>query len=207
MAVAMPKENLFDTLHCSKLDQAEFEQVVNSYFGNAYHDNSGEIYHARTTGGKALVVCYGKKGKITEVLAGPDVLPGQIDELKTKIEAALLVDGVPKIRRPVLFTAVPTVGYFRYKDVFQIAPLPAEAPRPRFIIGDHPLFLECKVRTSSNPMITHLRYEKAGRELELMLSSLLAHRVWRIGPQTRYHWSLDLSEDIVRLPSKFLQEG
>jgi hypothetical protein len=203
----MPEENLLQALHCSELDQAEFEQVIGSYFGHGHHANDHEICHARTSGGSALRVLYGKTGKFTKVLVGPDIQPGQIDELRTKIETELLTDGPSKVRRRVLFTAVPTVGYFRYHDIFQIFPLPAEAPRPKYIIGHHPLFLEFKVSTSSNFMITNLRVEKAGRELELLLSSLLDLRVWNIGPETRHHWSLDLAGDSVALPSKFLQEG
>ena len=56
-------------------------------------------------------------------------------------------------------------------------------------------------------MITNLRVEKAGRELELLLSSLFDLRVWSIGPETRHHWSLDLAGISIALPSKFLQEG
>ena len=40
-------ENLFDVLHCSELDQAEFEQVVVSYYGHGYHAQPQEIHHAR----------------------------------------------------------------------------------------------------------------------------------------------------------------
>jgi hypothetical protein len=200
----MREENLFQTLHCSELDQAEFEQILASYFGNALYDDSGEIRHARSSGGTALRVLYGKTGKLTKVFAGPDIQPGQIDELRAKIEAELLTDGAPKIRRRILFTAVPTVGYFRYEDVFQIVPLPAEAPRPKYqVFGGHPLFLECKVRTSSNPMVTFSRHEKAGRELELLLSSLLTQRLSSIAPETRHFWGI---EETGELPSKFLRK-
>jgi hypothetical protein len=134
-----------------------------------------------------LRVQYDGDGKLTKVLAGPDLEPGQIEELAKKIEAELLVEGPLKIRRRVLFTGVPTVGFFRYKDLFQIMPVPPEAPRPKFIIGEHPFFLEFGVKTSSNFMISNLRQEKVGRELELLVSSLLTFRVRSIGSETRHH--------------------
>jgi hypothetical protein len=98
-------KNLLQTLHCFKIDQAEFEQVVASYFGHGHHANPHEICHARTTGGSALRVLYGKTGKLTKVLAGPDIQPGEIGELRTKIEAELLIDGASKVRRRVLWPA------------------------------------------------------------------------------------------------------
>jgi hypothetical protein len=150
---------------------------------------------------------YDEDGKLINVLGGPDLATGEIDELRRKIETELLTQGATKVRRSVLFSSAPTTGYFRYRDVFQIVPVPPEAPRPKFILGDHPLFLEVKVHISSNFMITNLRYQRAARELELLLSSLLDLRVWSIGTEMRHHWSMDISEDTIVLPSKFLQEG
>src|SRR5262245_38247792 len=200
-------ENLFQLLRCSELDQTEFEQVVISYYGHGYHPQPQEIHHARTHRGCALRTLYDEDGKLINVLGGPDLATGELEELRRKIEAELLTQGATKVRRSVLFFPAPTVGYFRYRDVFQIVPVPPEAPRPTFLLGDHPLFLEFKVHSSSNFMITGLRYRRAARELELLLSSLLNLRIWSIGPETRHHWSIDISEDAIARPSKFLQEG
>lgn len=44
--------------------------------------------------------------------------------------------------RRLLFSGAPLTGCYRYKDVFQLTPAPADAPRPPYVNGDYPLILE-----------------------------------------------------------------
>jgi hypothetical protein len=176
------------------------------YFGHGSHAAPQEIHHARTPGGCSLRVMYDDHGTLTKVLAGPDLQPGEIEELENKIKQELLTPGPIKVRRRILFSTVPTQGSFRYEDRFQILPVPPEAPQLRFSLGDHPFVLEISYGASSNFMVSNLRQERVGRQLELVLSSLLKFPLRSIGPATRFHWSLDFSGDRVTLPSKFLQE-
>ena len=203
----MAAEDYFSALHCSETDQREFEYVVGEYFGHGRLVGAQEIYHARTGGGCALRLQYDDNGKLTKILAGADLEPGQIEELQKKIEKELLSAAARKVRRHVLFAVVPTVGFFRYKGVFQIVPVPPEAPRPKQILGEHPFFLEFALGISSNFAITNLRHAKTERQLELALSSILAYHITSIGPTLQQHWSIDLVGDTIVLPSKFLQEG
>jgi hypothetical protein len=155
-----------------------------------------------------LRTIYNKDGKLIKVLGGPDLCAGDIDGLRRRIEAELLTQGATKVRISVLFSLVPTVGYLRYRDVFQIVPVPPDAPRPRVPIrGDHPFLLEFKVSSSSNVEITLMRHQQKARQLELLLSSLFNMRVWSIKREMRSYWAMDISEDTVVLPSKFLLEG
>jgi hypothetical protein len=200
-------DDVFETLHGSEVDQTEFESVVGSYFGHGYYATPQEIYHGKTQKGCALRVLYDADGKLIGARTGPDADASHIDELRAKIEEELLKAGNAKVRRLVFFTSVPTTGYFRYRDLFQIVPVPPEAPRPKFIFGHHPFFLEFKVVSSSNLSITNFRVQRISREVELLLSSLLDYRIWTIGQETRHHWSLEISETDGVLPCKFLQEG
>jgi hypothetical protein len=200
-------KNLFQIFHCSELDQNEFEQVVTSYFGHGYYAPP-EMHHGRKDRNCALRTIYNKTGKLIEVRGGPDLCAGDIEGLRHRIESELLTEVATKVRSSVLFSPVPTVGYLRYRDVFQIVPVPADAPRPRFpIIEDHPFLLELKVRSSSNFVITSVRHQRKARQLELLLSSLFDVRVWSIRPEKRSYWVMDISEGALVLPSKFLQEG
>jgi hypothetical protein len=200
-------DNIYDVLRCRELDQAEFEQLLGSFYGHGHHVAPNEIRHGRAQRGCAIRALYDGDGKLIQLLVGPDVNENDIEQLRRKIEAELLTPGLPRVRRQVLFAAVPTIGHFQHKDLFQIAPVPPEAPRPRYIMGHHPFFLECRVQTSSNFMITSLRQQRIGRELELVLSSMLDIRVWSLGPELRNHWSIDVVDDAAVLPTKFLQEG
>jgi hypothetical protein len=203
----MSKEDLRSRLQAESLDQAELGLVIQQHFGHGKYAAPQEIHYARAHDDCAVRILYDDDGTLTKILAGPDLQVGDIEELQKKIEIELLQAGPVKVRRRILFTTVPTTGAFRYKDVFQILPVPAEAPRPHFLMGEHPLVLEIAYGTSSNFMVSNLRQEKAGRQLELVLSSLLQFGLRSLGPYSRFNWSLDRSGDTVILPSKFLQEG
>jgi hypothetical protein len=203
----MEAEDLTARLQADSLDQADLALVIQQYFGHGKHAATQEIHHGRAPNGCALRVLYDDDGDLTKILAGPDLQPGEIEELENKIKAEILTPGPLKVRRRILFSSVPTQGTYRYEDRFQILPVPPEAPRPKFLMGEHPLFLELAIQTSSNFMISALRQERVGRQLEQVLSSLLTFGIRSIGIEARHHWSFDLSGDTVVLPSKFLQEG
>jgi len=200
-------DDVFDILRCREIDQAEFEQLVGSFYGHGHHAEANEIRHGRSHRSCALRALYDGDGRLIKVLIGPDANADDIEQLRSKIESELLAPGTPRVRRQVLFAAAPTVGHFRYKDVFQIGPVPPGAPRLPYILGHHPFLLECQVKTSTDFMITGLRQQRIGRELGLVLSSLLDLRVWSLGPESRHHWCIDLANGAPVLPSKFLQEG
>jgi hypothetical protein len=200
-------EDVTATLRCSNVDQGELEQLFLSFFGSGAHPSPKEITHGRQGAGVALRVLYNNDGKLQKVLVGPNALPDDVEQLRNKIDAELLTDGQLRVRRQVLFSSVPANGYFRYKDRFQIIPVPQEAPRPGQFVGQHPFILEYAVRTSPDFMITSFRQRKLAREVELVLSTLLYLHVFSLGSEARKHWVIDYQNDEVALPSKFLQEG
>jgi hypothetical protein len=204
----MEGEDLTSRLHADGVDQAELELVIRSSFGAGSYTVPQEIHHARTHHGCALKVLYDEDGKLTKVLAGPDLQPVEVEELEKRINAEILTQGPLKVRRRLLFSTVPTQGSFRYKDLFQIIPVPPEAPRPKYpLLGGNQLFLEFAVQTSSNFMISNHRQERFGRQLELLLASLTKYGLKSIGIESRRHWSLDVSSNgNAVLPTKFLKE-
>ena len=198
-------DDVYAILRCSEVDQGELEQLLVFFYGSGHHLSANEITHSRKGSGVALRALYNMDGRLHKVLVGPDALPDDVEQLRSTIEAELLIDAKPRIRRQVLFSAVPATGHFKYKDQFQILPAPPAAPRPDQFIGQHPFILEYAVPTSPNFVITSLRQAKIARELELILSTLLTFRVSGLGSELRKHWVIDYNQAIHQ--SKFLQEG
>ena len=160
-------DDVYAILRCSEVDQGELEQLLVFFYGSGHHLSANEITHSRKGSGVALRALYNMDGRLHKVLVGPDALPDDVEQLRSTIEAELLIDAKPRIRRQVLFSAVPATGHFKYKDQFQILPAPPAAPRPDQFIGQHPFILEYAVPTSPNFVITSLRQAKIARELEL----------------------------------------
>lgn len=187
-------------------EQSEFEQLLIQHFGSASHPVDREVWIGRGGNSPALKLIYNRDGLLVQAQPFEGLCDAEVADIRSKVRAHLLASGPPKVRRRVLFSAVPTVGWFRYRDVFQLLPVPPEAPRPGFMLADHPLYLEFKFASSSEFMISQQRQERIGRELELVCSALLAFRVWSIGPQIRHHWTIEPDDDVANASSKFLQE-
>jgi hypothetical protein len=200
-------DDVYAILRCNEVDQGELEQLLGFFYGSGHYPSANEITHNRKGAGVALRALYNNDGRLHKVLVGPDALPDDVEQLRSKIEAELLSDAKPRVRRQVLFSAAPTTGHFKYKDQFQILPVPPAAPRPDQFIGQHPFILEYAVRTSPNFVITNFRQAKIARELELILSTLLVLRVSGLGSELRKHWVIDYKGDQAIRQSQFLQEG
>jgi hypothetical protein len=201
------RTKLLNELGGDRAEQSEFADVLGVYFGGAAQKSNKEIEYLTSEGGTALTLIYNGEGLLIGAKAGPALKDTDVRDLRRRVEEELLTPGPVKVRRRVLFAPVPTRGWYRYKDQFQIMPVPEDAPKPRRSVwGDHPFFLEFKYSHSSGIFISSQRWARIGRELELFCSAILSWRVRSIG-QTQYHWCIELSEDKKLLPSKFRQEG
>jgi hypothetical protein len=202
-------ENLCAAFYCESVDQSELEQLLLTHFGGSWNLGHGEVHYGRGgTREPALVVKYSKDGAIVEITAGPTTDTSDVASVIEKVERYLLQSNATQIGQTVLFAIVPTRGGFRYKDVFQLVPVPPEAPRPPFFIGDHPLLLQYQVASSTDYQTDMLRRSRVGRELELLCVALNARMRGGIGMVARYHWSLvgDL-RDPVNWRSEYCQEA
>ena len=197
--------DLFQELSGDKADQSELEQVFLAHFGRATGLDEETITYGGQREQCALILKYAD-GSLTRIVPGPLLTQEDVPALKQKIHEELLTPGPVKIGRQVLFTALPVEGSFRYKDVFQIAPVPPDAPRPPYLIGDHPFMLEWRFPASSNGVIHILRRTILERELELLLNALLWLPVRGAGSRARFHWVLPPMEDPTKPTSAFLQE-
>jgi hypothetical protein len=79
----------------------------------------------------------------------------------------------PAVWRVVLFASLPVKGAFRYRDRWQIRPVPEDAPQPPFVIAPHPFVLEAKGSAVSEAFVRWLQGRKLLRETELILSLVL----------------------------------
>lgn len=201
------RSKLLTALGGDKAEQSEFETVLLGYFGRAAHLSNREILYSNREGGAALSLVYNANGLLKSAEGGPNLKDEDVKNIRTQVDQELLTPGPARVRRRILFCGVPTKGWFRYGDVFQIVPLPDEAPRPNYMLGDHPLVLEFKYPSSSHSSVSLDRQQRIGRELELICSALLAWRLWSIGPQSQHHWTVELTGNAAQITSKFLQEA
>jgi hypothetical protein len=201
-------ENLRSIFHCEAVDQSELEQLLLIHFGGSQSRNNDEIRYTRGLEGEpALVLRYADDGEIAEIVAGPSIQNDDISAIEEKVTRYLVTASGVQIGQVVLFAILPTVGWFRYKDVFLLLPVPPDAPQVQALVGDHPLLLQYQVKSSGELQIDALRRRRVGREIELLCTALTTTIRGGIGNVVRHHWSIVGGQDPTNWRSEYCQEA
>ncbi len=201
---SMKTQNLYEVFHAGEVDQSELEQLFSEHFKGAMHLSPDEIVYPGHETDHALRLRY--DDGLREVAAGPKLVDSDVETLKERIEKEILASEGTRVGRVVLFTKVPVEGYFRHRDEFQILPVPPEAPRPEFSMGDHPFILEFRFAASSNWQIRHLRRAVLEREFELVMAGLFEFSTRGLGKTSRWHWVLGERDQAKKWRSDYRQE-
>jgi hypothetical protein len=185
----MSNQNLYERFHAGDVEEAELTQILLSYFNAATQISENEIAYPAHKTDFALKLVY-RKDRLAEIEAGPRLQNSIAETLERRINDELLVSPGIRVGADVLFANLPVRDAFRYRNEFQILPVPPEAPRPGFLIADHPFLIEFQFPDSTSWQIRHLRRALRGRQLELLLAGLVEGSVFSFGPMGRHYWVL-----------------
>ena len=201
----MAEIDLLDVWGARSADTAELEDLLLRHFGKVgFADDRYALYGTDTN--PRLIVTYNKKGKPARATAGVDFTDDDSVALSTRIHDTLLNEGTLEVGRRVLFTTLRVDGFYRYRDRFQIVPVPPQAPRPQIaMLASNPFLLEVRYRRSLDSMTSMLRKERAEREIELLLAIFLWLPIEHLG-NPRFRWVLKPSAD-PQPTSAHQQEG
>jgi hypothetical protein len=199
----MPHQ-LFTTLRVALTEPSELEHVLGEHFHGSRSEVPTEVEYPGVAGQHAIRVFY-NRATIVDIQPGPALTEQDVNTLASRIEAELIADVGHLFGQRVLFASVPTTGCFQYKTVFQISPVPDEAPRPGFLVADHPLSLWCQFKNTPNAALRIGRLQAKVREIELLLSAITVAGFRSEGTAGRSHWVL-LPGDIQTAQVGFQQE-
>jgi hypothetical protein len=125
-------------------------------------------------------------------LAAIESGPGLTEELIAELERAARDEEESseiKIARAFLYARAPTEAAYRYRDRFQIVPVPPDARRPKVFVDDWPFVLEFAIQPSTNLLVEVARTSRIRQALCLLLLALLRFRVsWPTRFQGNRHW-------------------
>ena len=104
-----------------------------------------------------------EEGNIERIQLSEDFPLSELEEIEKKIQDTLLTEQETKVCQLIAFCDAEVTGYFRYRDLFQILPMPDDAPKSMFFIpSSYPFILEVSYQSCPNPMIEGTRQrEKA----------------------------------------------
>src|SRR4030042_2213413 len=116
-----------------------------------------------------------------------------------------------KIRQETALSDRRILGYYKYKDIFQIMPIPENAPSLGFLIGHHPFLIEYSyevpdvAETQYNPeipssallpMIDREALTSPRNEAILLLSTFSRHLVFQYGNSSNnQQWFIKLPKN------------
>lgn len=172
----------------SKID--EIEVFLTTYFSGSEQTEPGKIVH-----GNQIEIQYDRKRReITDILAVGDVSDTVLDKLEHDLDDQVFADHGNNVGVTHVFTRPSVVGRVRFGNDFQIIPVPAEAPKPPFLMADHPALLEFVYQKSPSTHIGWHRRAKRQRELVGLLNVLIRGGVSVISNTSKHVWILDTSE-------------
>jgi len=185
-------ENLYETLRAEEIDSAELSEIAFWHFHSARDISQTEVVFGGVDDHTySLKFVYKKeKHRVNQILAGPSLQPEDIRELKAKIDLELQPTADFKVAGQILFTNVPVTGWYRYRDIFQITPMPEGAPQPGAsgLFGGHPFTVQFQYRPCrSFPMLNGSRIMAQGGRIHLLLAGLLSFRVSDVN-NSHFHW-------------------
>ena len=205
----MPPENLMRTFRVDDLQQAELESLLGHHFTHSKALSLEEVIYPADETHFALKLRYNRKGRISEISAGPGLDTSLREKLRQRIEDELLTPRGMRVGRVVLFANTRCQGFFRYRDILQILPVPREAPQPPQTMGEHPFVLEFQFAESSNYSISTARRFIREHKHELLIAALLPYSIRSLGKMLRHHWvwpAWDIRNGVAPR-SSYQQEG
>jgi len=135
-------DELNDVFRRRPVPQDEVLTVIGTAFNLAGTGEDREVVYFAPDGQPAVRLVYTRAGDISA-----RACPGLDDELAMAVLSrvrALINANDPVLWRQVLFSSLPLTGYWRYGDEWQLMPVPEDAPKPEFLLAEHPFLIEVR---------------------------------------------------------------
>ncbi len=192
-------EKTTDYISLSNFDFEEIMHVLLSIFKSSQRYDSKTIFFPSGNYDNCIIQLKTSEKNKIELIPTSKCDRETLQKIEEKIKTDIEIHET-KIGRDILFSSIPLYGYFRYKDIFQIIPVPPQAPKPKYILsGQHPILLEFKYKGSNNDWIEIYRRKKNSYEIALLLNLLLnaniSNREYRVISQ----WVRCNGEPVSRL--------
>jgi hypothetical protein len=180
------------------INQDELEMVFLSYFDRAsFYENNEPHYFNQDEPDGGITIKYDKKGLIAEIIGGKNISEKVIREIMIKIRNELIENQNPTVAREVCFcVGEEFTSFFKYNDIFQILPLPHDAPKiTNQTYGRQPVLLEYKYISSANHSISSWRKSSMSLKLVSVLHLLSDKRFYGPKRYTEQDWFIDFTDE------------
>jgi hypothetical protein len=126
----------------------------------------------------AMRAVFNRKGRLVALYAMPGMTEAMLAAIRERIRVELVDTPGVEIGREIFFSLAPVQGWWRYRDYFQMLPVPPHAPRPQFSHAEHPFLLEFTYNRSNDPLMDVAHRHREARPIYLVLRAMLTTPVW-----------------------------
>lgn len=191
--------------HLMEVNHKELLQIMLIFFGRAESKPKGYRYQKDGTD-YFLEVQLDRTGKIVKISPSKAFPSEELSNIESKIKETLINNQVPGIGQIVAFSSEKVEGYFRYKDLFQIIPIPDIAPKPEVMVADHPFLLQFSYIACPNMTIDSMRRSEKSTVYINLLNLFSNVRITSGSRYARFSWIMN-TEDPNNWTSEWRQEG
>jgi len=190
--------------HLEEVRHGELRTALLHYFGK-----SGQIgirRHKFFKGGEPhfLELLFDSNDNIADIVISSGFPEPKLQEIERRIRETLIENQKTTFGQAVCFSHVPITGYFRYRDLFQIIPVPDNAPAPNMITAGYPFLLQFAYTSSSDKMLGFMRKTEKEVLYVRLLNLLLNKRIYSNFSQASHVWVLKQTKPV---PSEIAQVG
>ena len=165
---------LNDYFHLEDVQHHELLQVLGTYFGRSSTFSNETAIRYQSENGYEIIVQLDKHNKVQNIATPDDFPESELIQIETSIRKDLFDNQVPAIGNCACFCRYTNVEtYFKYKNIFQMIPVPIVAPQAEQLAADHPFLLQFSYFSSSNQIIDSMRRIEKSTEYVRILNVLL----------------------------------
>jgi hypothetical protein len=182
----MPSE-VFRRLSAYALPIDEIEDVVGWHFQHAeWGDGFVEYAHGFPGVKVALTLALDETNHFCDAVAGPGLRETDIPAIEEELRKLSTSSRLTYVRQ-IILASVAVRRAFRYRDEFQILPMPPGSPQPVELMADWPCLLEFTYLGSHHSVINQRRNNAALSKLVSLLNALNASHIFS-PPNGRKSW-------------------
>ncbi len=194
-------------LHLNEVDSGELMNVLLHHFHNSQNISSG-VYRYQEKDQPHYLEAHAnvESGKIQKFVLSKDFPEDELKKLEKTVKDNILKKS-PSIAQDIIFCHEKVSGFFRYKDKFQILPVPEGSAMPVLGLKDYPFLIEFSYNASSDTMIDWSRRRKEATVYTRILNLLVNQHLRLSRNDGRTHWVMDIDETTNKASYSFKQEG
>ena len=203
-ATSNDEHRVTELLYLERVDHSELLSILLSVFKRTSWVSQSVQRYGESSSGSHVDVLFDSEGSIERIT--PTLPDHELRTLSDQIKQVLVDNQKEAVAQTFCFSRNRAVrGFYRYKDAFQILPIPAAAPHAPFVVADHPLVLQFSYIISADLGINSKRFKEKTTKLTRILSVVCRPAIFPRSRYTRFFWNTSFDDDECTV--KWLQEG